>query len=228
VTRVCSLHYISSRAVEKLILGAIRRVSSYALKNESDFINKIREASELRQENTVKENKKLLTKSKQRHEDLYGLIKKLYEGNASGKIPDKHFEKLLAEYDTEQSELETKIKELQIGIEDYNADSVRVDSFMELARRYTDFHELTTPMLNEFVDKIIVHEGDKTSGKRVQRVDIYFNFIGDFTVPAEYDEYTQEERAAIEAEQARLDKKNTYENERRRKKRAAAVSSAVL
>ena len=204
------------------MLDEIRRVSRYALEHKSDFIEKIREASELRQENAVKDNKKLLIKSKQRHEELYGLIKKLYEGNASGKISDKHFERLLAEYDTEQAELENKIEELQTAIERYNADNIKIDSFMELAKRYTDFDELTTPMLNEFIEKIIVHEGDKTSGKRVQKVDIHFNFIGDFIVPDEYDEYSPEERAAIEAEQERLNKKNTYENERRRKKRAAA------
>ena len=175
----------------------------------------------MRQENAVKENKKLLIKSKQRHEELYKLIKKLYESNAGGKISDKHFERLLAEYDMEQGELEQIIEKLQTEIEGYNTDSIKVDSFMELTRRYTDFYELTTPMLNEFIEKIIVHEGDKTSGKRVQKVDIYFNFIGDFIVPDEYDEYSPEERATIEAEQERLNKKNTYENERRRKKKAS-------
>jgi DNA invertase Pin-like site-specific DNA recombinase len=199
VTRLCSLHYISSRAVEKLVLGAVRRVSRYAKDNEADFIEKIREASELRQEKTANENKKRLTQLKRRNGELNGLIRKLYEGNASWKIPDKHFERMLAEYDGEQTQTETRIQELQSAIDGYNADSIRADKFMELAARYTEYEKLTVPMLNEFVEKIIVHEADKSSGKREQKVDIYLNFIGNFTVPDDYDGYTPEERAAIDA-----------------------------
>ena len=140
----------------------------------------------LRQENVFKENEKLLSKFKQRHEKIYSLIKKLYEANAGGKISDRHFKRLLAEYDAEQAELELKSEKLQAEIESYNADSVKIESFIELTRRYTDFHELTATMLNEFIEKIIVHEGDRTSGKRIQKIEIYFNFIGDFSILDEY------------------------------------------
>lgn len=56
-------------------------------------------------------------------------------------------------------------------------------NFIELVKRYTDFSELTTPMLNEFVEKILVHEADYSSGERVQEVEIYLNFIGKFELP---------------------------------------------
>jgi hypothetical protein len=75
-------------------------------------------------------------------------------------------------------------------------------------------------MLNEFVEKIVVHEADRTSGKRAQKVDIYLNFIGDFYVPEGYDEYTPDERAAIEKKRARLDRRNVWEGARRERKRA--------
>jgi DNA invertase Pin-like site-specific DNA recombinase len=223
ITRLCSLHYISTRAVERLVLNTIRRVSRYATDKQADFIERVRVASTLRHEKAVKENRRQLTKSRRRHSELNGLIRKLYEGNAEGKIPDKHFERMLTEYDTEQTMLEARIKELQAAIDGYDADSIRADRFIELVGRYTDFDTLTVPMLNEFVERIIVHEADRTSGRRVQRVDIFLNFIGDFTVPDDYDEYTKEERATMDAERARLDKKNSYENARRRKKRAAEV-----
>jgi DNA invertase Pin-like site-specific DNA recombinase len=228
VTRLCTYHYITTRAVERLVLNAIRRVSSYAKDNEVDFIKKIREASELRQEKAVTENRKMLTKLKRRNGELNGLIRKLYEGNVGGKIPDKHFGRMLAEYDEEQAATEARTEELQAAIDDYKADSVRADKFMELTSRYTEFDELTVPMLNEFVEKIVVHEADRSSGKRTQKVDIYLNFIGNFTVPDEYDEYTPEERAAMDAERARLDKKNACENERRRRKRAGSKAAETV
>ena len=51
-------------------------------------------------------------------------------------------------------------------------------------------------MINEFVEKILVHEGEKINGKREQEVEIFLNFIGKFEVPAA--EPTAEEIAAEE------------------------------
>ena len=108
-----------------------------------------------------------------RHKELDGLVKKLYEGNATGKIPDKHFTRLLNEYDEEQTGLETSIAEWQRQIESWNADKLKTDQFIQLVKRYTDFSELTTPMLNEFIEKVIVHEGNGRGNDRHQRIDIY-------------------------------------------------------
>ena len=69
---------------------------------------------------------------------------------------------------------------------------------MELAKKYTDFTELTAPILHEFVEKVLVHEADKSSGKREQQVDIYLNYIGQFTPPVDAD--PDETAAEIEAE----------------------------
>ena len=113
-----------------------------------------------------------------RHKELDGLVKKLYEGNATGKIPDKHFTRLLAEYDEEQTGLETSIAEWQRQIENWNADKLKTDQFIQLVKRYTDFSELTTPMLNEFIEKVIVYEGEGRGHDRRQRIDIYLIFIG--------------------------------------------------
>lgn len=62
--------------------------------------------------------------------------------------------------------------------------NIKTERFIELVNRYTDFSELTTPMLNEFVEKIIVHEGVGRGNSRRQRIDIYLSFIGMFEVPA--------------------------------------------
>ena len=229
VMRTCSMHYISSKNAEKLILDTIRHINRYAVENERDFIERIRESSALKQENAVKENKRQLTKSKRRHEELNGLITKLYEGNANGKIPDKHFERMLGEYDTEQTTLEGRIAELQAEVDAHAADSLRVDSFLQLVKRYTEFDELTAPMLNEFVEKVIVHNADKSSGKRLQRVEIHLNFIGDFELPADFVEVIErEEQERLEAEQtARAEVLKERQRERSRavnEKRKALVA----
>ena len=211
-TRNCTMHYIRVSVVEKLILETIREVSAYALSNEKEFVKKVREASDVQQEATMKEYRRRLGKAKRRHEELDDLVKKLYESFVTGKIPEKHFDRLLSGYDNEQTTLEAEMQELQTGLDRYGADSVRADRFLELVKRYTDFSELTTPMLNEFIEKVVVHEADKSTGDRVQKVDIYLNFIGAFTVPKMEAALTAEQEAR---EQRKLQARNREREQNR-------------
>ncbi|MCL2152806.1 MAG: DUF4368 domain-containing protein, partial [Oscillospiraceae bacterium] len=57
--------------------------------------------------------------------------------------------------------------------------------FINLVRRYTEIPELTGTILNEYIEKIIVHEADRSNGRREQGVDIYFNFINKFEIPGQ-------------------------------------------
>ena len=184
LTRDCTMHYIPTKNVERLILSAIQRISWYVKHNEKEFVQKVREASSVQQEETVKACRRQLRQSEKRYAELDGLVKKLYEQNVSGKLSDRHYERLLADYDTEQSNLEATMTELQTQINAWGEDKLKTDKFIELVKRYTDFSELTTPMLNEFVEKVIVHEANKRRGTgRRMRVDIHMNFIGAFEVP---------------------------------------------
>ena len=169
LTHDCTMHYIPTAKIEAAILAVIQRVSWYVRHNEKEFTERVREASDQNQEKTVKECKQKINKAQKRHKELDGLVKKLYEGNATGKIPDKHFTRLLAEYDEEQTGLETSIAEWQRQIENWNADRLKTDQFIQLVKRYTDFSELTTPMLNEFIEKVVVHEGEGRGNDRRQR-----------------------------------------------------------
>jgi len=181
----CSMHFIRVVVIEEIILDAIRTTSNYVLANKDRFIAEVRVLSKTQAESAIKESRAQSTKLVKRRSELDVLIKKLYESFAVGRIPENHFEKLLAEYDEEYTSLEPKIAELQRQIETFDANSVRAEKFVELVNRYTCFDELTTPMLNEFIQKIIVHEkeGDGRGIKRKQKVEIYFSFIGKYTVP---------------------------------------------
>ena len=236
LTRDCTMHYIPTQKLEAAILSTIQRVSWYVRNNEAEFIERVREASDLRQEEAVKDSKTQLAKAKRRHKELDGLVKKLYEANATGKLPDKHFTRLLAEYDEEQAALEASMTEWQEQIENWNADKLKTEKFIELVKRYTDFSELTTPMLNEFIEKVVVHEATGGRGNsRRQRLDIYLNFIGAFEVPAhivtpmeeEAERRRQEEQAAKEAQSREL-KKARYEKRKQEKRDFTARKKAGL
>jgi len=185
LTRDCTMHYISAKKIEAALLSAIQRVSWYVHSNEKEFAERVRQASEQRQTASAKEYRQNLERAKRRCGELDELIKKLYEGNATGKIPDRHFTRLLAEYDEEQTGLEASISEWKTALDNRNAERLKADNFIKLVNRYADFSELTTPMLNEFIEKIVVHEGAGRGKSRRQRLDIYLSFIGAFEVPAE-------------------------------------------
>ena len=142
-------------------------------------------------------------REQKRTNELNQLIKKIYEDNVSGKLTDKRFEMLLSDYEQEQNILETSIQNTQNEISAYEEDNTRIDKFMELVRKYTDFSELTTPMIQKFIDKIVVHETDKSTGERIQQIDVYLKYVGRLDVPMP--ELTPEQRK---------------EEERKRKKRA--------
>jgi len=214
----CTMHYISTASANALILETIKRTTAFARSNETEFINMIREASALRQSESAKTAKKQIAKNEKRITELDGLFRKTYEDFAAERLTDKQFDFLSGGYESEKAELETQTAKLKEELAQFEADTFRADKFMELVKRYTDFSELTPAMLHEFVEKVIVHECDKSSGKREQRVDVYLNYIGQFELPAEAeaDDTESEERRA---------KWREYKREERAKKKTAAVAA---
>ena len=188
----CTPHYITNNALRTLILDTIRNASTYAVSNQAEFIEKMRAASQIRRQDTAKEAKRKLNKDKKRRDALNGIIKKLYESYATGRISEERFDSLLKDYEAEQGILDSAITEAESHLSLFEEDTVRADSFLELAKKYTDFSELTTPMINEFIEKIVVHAPEKIDGDRVQDIDIYLNFVGYLDVPVP--EPTPEER----------------------------------
>ena len=210
----CSNHHISTKALRTLILETIRYASAYAISNEAEFIQKVRAASEVRQAQAAKELKRKLNKDKRRCEELDTIIKKLYESYAVGRIGEERFDTLLAGYEQEQTALRQSVMEAESALDSFEQDTANVERFLALAKKYTDFSELTTPMINEFIDKIIVHAPEKIDGDRTQQVDIYLKFIGRFELPAP--ELTPEE----EKRQASLHRHRVKSRERYQKIKA--------
>ena len=214
--RKCFSHSISTEALRALTLETIRTVSKYAIENEEEFTRKVREAAEIRQDEAAKDLKRRINKAKKRHAELETMIKALYESFLLGKIPEKRFEMLSASYEAEQAELDELIAQDQASLDVFMSDSTRIEQFMKLAKKYRDFDELTTPMINEFVDKILVHQVTRDEyGDRCQEVEIYLNFIGNFQVPPE--DPTPEELAKLAAQRKkRAANRRKYERKKER------------
>jgi len=230
----CSKHFIRTEVIRDLVLDTIRRVSGYVRENEAEFVEKIREASNVRQEETAKAHKKQIAKNERRIAELDTLFRKVYEDNATGKLSDERFAQLSGSYEDEQSSLKVQNAALQAEVDAFAADNVKADRFIEIVRRYTVFDELTTPMLNEFVEKILVHEADKSSGQRVQQVDIHLNFIGKFDLPMEEpkpltpEELEAQEKCRRKLEYQRAANRRWYAKKKQEEDRQKAMQAGEI
>jgi DNA invertase Pin-like site-specific DNA recombinase len=183
-TTTCSAHYIRDSVLQSLVSGALKAVTSFAKENREEFIELIRSEISTWNHTDKKARTRELKQITERIDELDLLIQKIYEDHALGKINDRRFEKLNASYEAEQEPL---LEQLEI----LEAESCREDdkvqqaeSFLYLADQYTNFDELTVPMLNEFIDKIIIHERVRGPHYQTsQEVEIHFNFIGRFKIP---------------------------------------------
>ena len=226
-TRICSNHHISTQAVRTLLLEAIRKIAQYAIADPKAFAQQIRAEAQIQHEAAAKELKRRLAHDRKRCAELDGLFQKLYESYATGKITEKRFDMMAANYETEQTELEQRIADGQQELDTYLQDEDRIDKFLELTKRYTDFSELTTPMIKEFVEKIVVHAPDRSTGQRTQQVDIHFKFIGQFSIPEETEQLSPEEQIARdELEAKRAEYRRKYQ--RRKELKAQREAEAAL
>ena len=104
----------------------------------------------------------------------FDLVQELYEDNVAGKISDERFDMMSKGYEDEQSELKVKISELLAAIEEKEQKSADTSQFLEIVRKYTEITELTPEIMHELIERIVVHAPDKSSGHRVQQIDIYY------------------------------------------------------
>jgi len=203
-------------------LETIRRTTAYARTNEAEFVKIIREASAVQQGEAARNHKKQIAKNEKRIAELDTLFRKTYEDFSAGLLNEKRFSLLSTGYETEQATLEQQTAELKKELEQFDSDSLRADKFLELSKRYTDFSELTAPTLHAFVEKVVVHEADRSSGKREQQVDIHLNFIGQFDVPDEVEsDEASEEKRAIWREYKRKQREKKKPDDKEQKKETA-------
>ena len=215
--QVCCSHSIKEDTVKQLILESIQYALKSVRMDEAAFIKSMRSASQVRDKGEVKKLKSDLVKKEKRFADLDLLIKKVYEDNAMGKLPDRRYEMLSSDYEKEQQEIEISMREIQEKLMQFEEDTDRTEEFLLLVHKYTDIQELTPAIVNEFVDKVLVHKIEKMDGDRVQEIEIFLNYIGKVDLPAQ--ELSEEEIAEEEKKRKRRQYSREYQKAYRKKHR---------
>ena len=201
-------HRINEDVVLSLVSDMLRAIAEYAKHDRAEFVRVVQEAQSSQQTSEVKKQRTRLATSKQRVSELEVLLCKIYEDNVLGKLPDARYAVLDAQYAKEQAALTAEIATLEKAVGDYEKHEKSADRFITLIDKYQNFDKLTNTMLNEFVDKILVHErARKGSRETTQEVEIFFNFVGRFVPPAFAEvELTPEELEEIRKREERKDK----------------------
>ena len=179
-TANCTMHYIRNVVVERIVLENLKEVIQYVSNYEDEFVQMIMD-SDMRQRNReLAQKKKRLAEIQKRIGELDTIFQRIYEDNIIGKLSDERFMKMSKGYEDEQHTLQTEANEIQSELQQEEKKSVDVKRFLAIVKKYTDLTELTPEILREFIDKIIVHAPDKSSGRRLQEIELIYNHIGEF------------------------------------------------
>ena len=210
-------HRIKAEAVLTLIADMLRAIAEYSKNDRAEFIRTVQETQAAQQTADISKKRKRLAAAQKRAGELEKLICKIYEDNALGKLPDARYEALDTQYAKEQDALNAEIAVLEKAITGYEQSRKSAEKFIALIDKYENFDTLTNTMLNEFVEKILVHErARKGSQDTTQEVEIYFNFVGRYIPPAlQPVPLTPEEQEELRKKEERKDR--LHQNYLRRK-----------
>lgn len=182
-TSACTSHYISDDVLQSIVLENIQRVIFYMKDYEDLFIQEQLAKSTQDELKQISKNKKELEKAKNRVIEIDNLFMHIYEDNVSGKISDDRFRNLSFNYDKEQQELKIRIEQLSKDIENTEKKDTDITQFISNVNKYTEITKLSPEILNELIEKIIIHQQEKINGKKVQEIDIYYRGVGIISFP---------------------------------------------
>ena len=178
-------HRINESAVLTLVSDTLRAIAEYSRNDRTEFIHTVQETQVAQQSADISKKRRRLAAAQKRAGELEKLICKIYEDNALGKLPDARYRALDAQYAKEQDALEIEIAELEKAVTGYEQSQKSAEKFIALIDKYENFDTLTNTMLNEFVEKILVHERSrKGSQDTTQEIEIYFSFLGRYIPPS--------------------------------------------
>ena len=171
-------HYIQKSALIEIVSDKLRQTIHECQLDQETFLKKIEQQSQAQFSKDNKRQRQQLQKDEHRSKEIDTIIQKLYEDNLLGKISDERFVKLSQSYEEEQRQLQTSISDLTEKLTKQQEDSLNISKFMARISKYTELPKLTIEIVNELIDKIVIHKPTGTKHNRIIQIDIYYNFIG--------------------------------------------------
>lgn len=198
----CTVHYIREVVLQEIVKQAVADLADFIRCYESVFVYLQAKKAGQTEKDQIKRLKATIESSKRRISDLDKLFNRIYEDNVNGKISDERYARMAKEYESEQRELEQLLSESEEQLVKSEKHTVDMRMLLEGFREYTDMKELTPTIVNKLIQRIEVHNSDKSSGHIKVKVDIYFTAVGLVDIPTEQQLYKLMKEAASEIEGA--------------------------
>ena len=178
-TKGCTTHYIRYDALYAYVLARIQHWSARAIQDEDALLRQLLSAGDRERNAAQKKQAAELKKARKRKVEVDGLFAKLYEDWAAGRITEYNFNMLTDKYQAEQVELEEKIDTLTAELDAVKQTESDARNWIDLIRQYANPTELTAPLLNALIEKILIHQSVKgEDGEQEQEIEIFYRFIG--------------------------------------------------
>lgn len=181
----CSVHYIRDVILEKLVLEAIRDLANFVRCFEPVFLYMLAKKNNAMRQKEYKRLQQAVESGTKRIAEIDRLIEKVFEQNASGVLSDERFAKMLQNYEAEQKKLTQEVADNQQTLQNAEQQVVDLRLVLRTLREMTDIQELTPTLVNSLIERIEVHNNDKSSGHCQVKVDIYFTAVGMIDIPTE-------------------------------------------
>lgn len=181
----CQIHYIRDVVLEQIVLEAIRSLADFMRCYEPAFLYMLAKRTNLVSQTENKKFRLSVERGEKRIAEIDKLIEKMFEQNAAGILSDERFSKLLQNYECEQKRLQTEIEERKAALDDAGQKVTDLRLLLRTLREITEIKELTSTLVNTLIERIEVHNNDKSGGHCYVKVDVYFTAVGMIDIPTE-------------------------------------------
>ena len=179
------MHYIRNIVLERLVLEAVSDLSDFVRCYEPVFLYLLAKKNNAMRQKEYQQLQQAVENGTKRIAEIDRLIEKVFEQNAGGILSDERFAKMLQNYEKEQKALTQEVEENRQTLQNAEQRVVDLRLVLRTLREMTDIKELTPTLVNSLIERIEVHNSDKSSGQSHVKVDIYFTAVGMIDIPTE-------------------------------------------
>jgi DNA invertase Pin-like site-specific DNA recombinase len=181
----CKIHFIRDVALEKVVLEAVRNLADFVKCHEPVFLYMLARKNDAMRQQERKRLERVIERGTRRISEIDKLIEAAFERNVLGKLEDDRYERMVKNYAQEQRELIVEVQESKVVLQKAEQQVVDLRLLLRTLRELTEVKELTPTLVNSLIERIEVHNNDKSSGHCYVKVDIYFTAAGMIDIPTE-------------------------------------------
>lgn len=181
----CKIHFIRDVVLEKVVLEAVKNLADFVKCHEPVFLYMLARKNDAMRQQERKRLERVIECGTRRISEIDKLIEAAFERNVLGKLEDERYERMVKNYAQEQRELIAEVQESKVVLQKAEQQVVDLRLLLRTLRELTEVKELTPTLVNSLIERIEVHNNDKSSGHCYVKVDIYFTAAGMIDIPTE-------------------------------------------